>query len=155
MTATATKAKKPTQRDRILARLSDRQWHDTAELNAICFRYGARLFELRNEGYLFDEERIGAGPLWRWRLVLTPAQVVLVPHLERSEADYQAKREVVRGGSVNVAGPEGGCKAAADAASHVRERGSPHGVETLHKPARPALSHDGLRLGPRAGELAL
>jgi len=43
----------------------------------------------------------------------------------------------VRGGSVNVAGPEGGCKAAADAASHVRERGSPQSVETLHKPARP------------------
>jgi len=59
------------------------------------------------------------------------------------------------GGPVNVAGPEGGCKAAADAASHVRERGSPQSVETLHKPARPALSHDGLRLGPRAAELPL
>jgi len=61
----------------------------------------------------------------------------------------------VRGGLVNVAGPEGGCKAAADAASPPGERGSPRVVETLHKLAHPALSHDGLRLGPRAGELAL
>ena len=62
---------------------------------------------------------------------------------------------MARGRPVNVAGPEGGCKAAADAASRLRERGSPQSVETLHKPARPALSHDGLRLGPRAGELPL
>jgi len=43
----------------------------------------------------------------------------------------------VRSGPVNVAGAEGGCKAAADAASRLRERGSPQSVETLHKPARP------------------
>ena len=61
----------------------------------------------------------------------------------------------MRSGSVNVAGPEGGEIPTADATSPPGERGSPRVVETLHKPARSALSHDGLRLGPRAGELAL
>ena len=81
-----------------MALLSDRHWHTTAELNAICFRYGARLFELRGEGYIFDEERIGNGPLWRWRLVETPGQAILREHLARTGAVVEAKREALRGG---------------------------------------------------------
>jgi hypothetical protein len=83
---------KPTQKERILALLADREWHTTAELNDLCFRYGARLFELRQEGYLFAEERIGAGPLWRWKLIETPIEAALAPHLARTEAVVEAER---------------------------------------------------------------
>lgn len=123
--------RKPTQRERILALLADRRWHTTAELNEICFRYGARLFEMRRDGYVFDEERIGAGPLWRWRLVETPDQAALAPHLERTGAVIAAKRES-RGGSASSAG-------SGVVAQSRRSRGSGRSALTLFE----QTNHDG------------
>jgi hypothetical protein len=89
--------KKPSQKERIIALLSDRLWHTTEELNDLCYRYGARLFELRREGYVFTEERIGKGPLWRWRLEKTPEQVALEPHLERTNEEIAERAERLSG----------------------------------------------------------
>lgn len=91
--ATTAKKKKPSQKERILALLADRCWHTTAELNEICFRYGGRFHELRKEGYVFDEQRIGNGPLWRWKLLQTPEQVTLEPHLERTNEQIAERAE--------------------------------------------------------------
>jgi hypothetical protein len=38
------------------------------ELNALCFRYGARIFELRKRGYDIRTEQIGVG-IYRYTLV--------------------------------------------------------------------------------------
>ncbi len=56
-----------TKEQKILDLLLDGKWHDTAELNRIAFRYGARLFELRRKGYQLETRRVREG-LWAWRL---------------------------------------------------------------------------------------
>lgn len=105
-TAKPKKEKKPSQKEIIIALLSDRQWHTTAELNDICFRYGARLWDLRHEGYVFDEQRIGNGPLWRWKLLKTPEQVALEPHLERTEAELAERAERLSEGGDALSSPD-------------------------------------------------
>jgi Helix-turn-helix domain len=51
------------QRDRILALLRDRgpEGISNIELNVLCFRYGARIWELRRIGFEIDTIRIGDG----------------------------------------------------------------------------------------------
>jgi hypothetical protein len=39
-----------TQCEKILNLLSDGHWHSMRELNQICFRYGARLHDLKKQG---------------------------------------------------------------------------------------------------------
>ena len=62
-----------TKKEKILQLLRDGKWHSTVELNQICFRYGARLHELKKEGYFFEKKK---APWNRnielWRLVLEP-----------------------------------------------------------------------------------
>ena len=43
--------------------MSDMRWHTNAELNRICFRYGARLWELKHEdGYLIEKRNVPRKP---------------------------------------------------------------------------------------------
>jgi Helix-turn-helix domain len=51
---------KPTQRDRIFNRL---KWGaaTNVQLNRICFRYGARIFELRRAGWPIETIPMGKG----------------------------------------------------------------------------------------------
>lgn len=58
---------KLSQKQRILNLLKDGRWHNVTELHAIAWRYGGRLFDLRQEGHLF-EKRIGKNGLEEWRL---------------------------------------------------------------------------------------
>jgi hypothetical protein len=39
------------QKSRILSLLKSKEWVTQKELNTICFRYGARLWDLRQDGY--------------------------------------------------------------------------------------------------------
>lgn len=59
---------KRTSKQRILDVLLDGRSHHMRELNAISFRYGGRLYELRREGHVIDTERIGEGE-FRYRLI--------------------------------------------------------------------------------------
>ena len=43
--------RRSTARDRVLAYLQSRGRATNAELNDVCFRYGARILELRAQGY--------------------------------------------------------------------------------------------------------
>ena len=45
------------QKQKILKLLSDGREHSNVELNDICFRYGARIFEIRKEGIVIDITR--------------------------------------------------------------------------------------------------
>ncbi len=47
-----------TQKEKIQGLLSDGLWHSFSELNEICFRYGARLFELKKDGYEFEKKLV-------------------------------------------------------------------------------------------------
>ena len=52
-----------TQKDRIVELMRDMRWHTNAELNGICFRYGARLWELKHEeGYLIEKRNVPKKP---------------------------------------------------------------------------------------------
>ena len=52
-----------TQKDRIVELLRDMGWHTNAELNRICFRYGARLWELKHEdGYIIEKRNVPKKP---------------------------------------------------------------------------------------------
>ena len=52
-----------TQKDKIITLMSDMRWHTNAELNRICFRYGARLWELKHvEGYLIEKRNVPKKP---------------------------------------------------------------------------------------------
>lgn len=43
--------KKLSQKDRLAQLLADGEFHHCRELNDICFRYGARLWDLKKEGH--------------------------------------------------------------------------------------------------------
>ncbi|MFA5376541.1 MAG: hypothetical protein WC455_12415 [Dehalococcoidia bacterium] len=66
-----------TQKQRIFDRLmpADRKmpghWVSMRDLNAICFRYGARLYDLRRDGYEFEEYRNHDGE-WFYRVTSFP-----------------------------------------------------------------------------------
>ena len=52
-----------TQKDRIVELMRDMRWHTNAELNRICFRYGARLWELKHEeGYIIEKRNVPKKP---------------------------------------------------------------------------------------------
>ena len=52
-----------TQKDRIVELMRDMRWHTNAELNGICFRYGARLWELKHEeGYIIEKRNVPKKP---------------------------------------------------------------------------------------------
>jgi len=56
--------KAPNHQEQILALLIERgsQGVTNVELNRdVCFRYGARIYELRQQGYLIDTVRFGEG----------------------------------------------------------------------------------------------
>lgn len=59
---------KPTKEQRIFAVLCDGAWHHMRELNAIAFRYGGRLHDLRKQGHCIETRRIGDGE-FTYRLV--------------------------------------------------------------------------------------
>jgi hypothetical protein len=62
-----TRVKAP-QKFKILALMSDCKFHLSTELHAICWRYGARLYDLKKEGYEFEKKRINSS-IWAWRLL--------------------------------------------------------------------------------------
>ena len=53
-------------KDRILVRLRAGS-ATNVELNAICYRYGARILELKREGHAITKEHEGRG-VWRYML---------------------------------------------------------------------------------------
>ncbi|HVB55858.1 MAG TPA: helix-turn-helix domain-containing protein [Candidatus Acidoferrales bacterium] len=69
----APSSKNPAQRERILALLRARgsAGCTNVELNAICFRYGGRIFELRGAGYEIKTIREGES-LFRFVLTAEP-----------------------------------------------------------------------------------
>lgn len=62
----STVAIKNNQTARILRLLKDRRFVTNIDLNKICFRYGARLHDLRKEGYQIQREyeRPGVHRYW-------------------------------------------------------------------------------------------
>jgi len=65
---------KYTHKQRILDLLADRQWHSTPELNAICWSFGQRLWDLRREGYAFEKRVKQTRPrIEEWRLIAMPS----------------------------------------------------------------------------------
>jgi len=61
-----------TQKERILQLLSDGDYHSTLELHAICWRYGARLWDLRQEGHALEKRRTADPAIEEWRLLGVP-----------------------------------------------------------------------------------
>jgi hypothetical protein len=49
------------QTKRILDLFKKEKSVTNAQLNTICFRYGARIHELRNDGYIIVTNRLGKG----------------------------------------------------------------------------------------------
>jgi len=70
-------AVKLTQKQRLLAVLSDGRQHHMRELNDICFRYGGRILELRRQGHDIETIQLGAGE-FAYRLRVTPKQLTFV-----------------------------------------------------------------------------
>lgn len=64
---------KRSQKQRIADLLSDGRWHSTVDLHAICWRYGARLWDLRQEGCQFEKRRTEDPQIEEWRLVALPS----------------------------------------------------------------------------------
>lgn len=61
--------RRPSQRDAILALLSDGQWHHVRELHDVGgFRYSARVHELRAMGYEIQKVTLGDS-IYHYRLV--------------------------------------------------------------------------------------
>ena len=58
--APAEAARRLSAKERVLLRLQAGP-ATNVELNAICYRYGGRIHELRGEGYLIDPEPLGRG----------------------------------------------------------------------------------------------
>jgi len=59
------------QTDKILNLLKDGKWHSTIELHQICWRYGARLFDMREQGYKLEKRPSSVPKIEEWRLIET------------------------------------------------------------------------------------
>lgn len=70
---------KPTQAEKILQALQDAGEEGVSNyfLNSICFRYGARLFDLKQQGYDIQRKHV-KGSEWRFILKTAPKQLTLV-----------------------------------------------------------------------------
>lgn len=75
-----------TQKEKIIDLLSDGEWHNATELHDICWRFGARIFDLKHDGYEF-EKRKGQNGLEDWRLLITPE--MRLPELTPKEEPRQ------------------------------------------------------------------
>lgn len=53
-----------TQRQRIMLLLIDGEWHHMKQLQAICWRYSARLWDLKQGGFMHEVKRDSAGAFW-------------------------------------------------------------------------------------------
>jgi hypothetical protein len=49
---------KQSQKDKIKSLLSDGHWHSFNELNRICYRYSARLLDLKNDGIPHEIKKV-------------------------------------------------------------------------------------------------
>ena len=50
-----------TQKQQIQELLEDGAWHHMSELNSICYRYSARLYDLEREGYKWEKRQLRRG----------------------------------------------------------------------------------------------
>ena len=73
-----TTATKPTKEQRILDALSSGEWTHMRTLNAIAFRYGGRLHDLRKRGFCIETRKIGRGEFVYRLLPREPKQGVLI-----------------------------------------------------------------------------
>ena len=70
--------KRKSNREKLLALLSDGRTHHMRELHAEAgWRYGGRLKELRNAGHVIESIHI-QGSEWEYRMIIEPKQGVLV-----------------------------------------------------------------------------
>jgi helix-turn-helix protein len=81
----------PSQRERILSLLRSRgsSGATNLELNAICFRYGARIFELRKAGFDIKTRREGETE-FRFVLVGEPENPKSLPTFEQRRRREEA-----------------------------------------------------------------
>lgn len=63
------------QRDKILKLFEGGGWVRVQEMNPIAYRYGAIMFNLRKEGYMFTKRRQYNSLLEEWKLVARPGQI--------------------------------------------------------------------------------
>jgi len=61
--------RKPTQMELLYALLSDGEWHSVIALQRICWRYGARLWDMREHGVQMEKRRLPGTNLEEWRLL--------------------------------------------------------------------------------------
>lgn len=54
-----TREKRATASERLMALMSDGQWHHIRELNAVTFRYGARFWDWKKDGVIVEKARVG------------------------------------------------------------------------------------------------
>jgi hypothetical protein len=59
------------QKEKILNLFYDKEWTNAEELHEICWRYGARIFDLKKQGFKF-EKRKGVNGLEEWKLIDEP-----------------------------------------------------------------------------------
>lgn len=85
------------QLDRILTLLRERgaAGATNVELNAICFRYGARLWELRKAGYNIRTESLGDG-LYRFTLLSEPVKATRL-HTDKSPIEPETPLSLIAG----------------------------------------------------------
>lgn len=68
-----------TQTERILQLFEPGGWVKVQEMNKIAFRYGAILFNLRKNGYVFQKRKqnfLHKANLEEWRLIAKPGETV-------------------------------------------------------------------------------
>lgn len=58
-----------TQRDKILKLFEGGGWVKVQEMNPIAYRYGAIIFNLKKEGYVFQKRKQQNSTLEEWRLM--------------------------------------------------------------------------------------
>ncbi|MCK9461448.1 MAG: hypothetical protein M0R80_17595 [Proteobacteria bacterium] len=57
-----------TQKEKIIKLLSDGEWHNATELHRICWRYSARMWDLKRDGYEFEKRINPINKLEDWKL---------------------------------------------------------------------------------------
>ena len=58
-----------TQTEKIISLFKKRKWVPVQKLHEICWRYGARIYDLKKAGYRFEKRRQKDSVLEEWHLI--------------------------------------------------------------------------------------
>lgn len=84
-----------TQSEKILNLLRSKKWVSNIELNDICFRYSARLHDLKKKGYIVEKKKHPDKPsIFLYSLTRDPDSMSFMERIKPTETAVETARKI-------------------------------------------------------------